>query len=95
MAAASKTKTVTVDGVTLHIDLERLEDVRFTYALGKVSAKETPDAEKLTWYARMLDALFGDDAYQVMCDVAGGETLTAEKWNDFYSKVLEAVGQKN
>lgn len=96
MAAKSKTiKNIEVDGIALAVDTARLEDVRFTYALGKVSAEETPDAEKLVWYSRMLDALFGADAYSVMCKVAGDGTLTADAWSDFYMKVLEEVGQKN
>ena len=96
MAAESETiKNIEVDGIALEVDTSRLEDVRFTYALGKVSAGETPDAEKLVWYARMLDALFGDKAYGIMCEVAGDGALTAGAWSDFYMKVLEAVGQKN
>ena len=95
MADESNIRNITVDGVEMEIDTARLEDVRFTYALGKVSAEETPDAEKLVWYSRMLDALFGPKAYGIMCEVAGGETLSAERWNDFYMKVLEEVGRKN
>ena len=61
MAASKKTiKKIQVDGIDLTIDTERLVDVRFTYALGKVTAEETPDAEKLVWYMRMLDTLFGN-----------------------------------
>lgn len=96
MAAKSKTvRNIEVDGIKLIVDTARLEDVRFTYALGKVSADETPEGEKLVWYARMLDSLFGDDAYSIMCKVAGDGALTSADWNDFYMKVLEEVGQKN
>ena len=95
MADESTVRSIEVDGIAMEIDTARLEDVRFTYALGKVSAKETPDAEKLVWYARMLDALFGPDAYGIMCKVADGGVLDAARWNDFYTKVLEEVGRKN
>lgn len=96
MAAKSKTvKTVEVDGIKLDIDIARIEDVRFTYALGKVTADETPEGEKLVWFMRMLDSLFGPEAYGIMCELAGDGTLGPDKWNDFYMKVLEEVGQKN
>ena len=96
MAASKKTiKKIQVNGIDLAIDTERLVDVRFTYALGKVTAEETPDAEKLVWYMRMRDTLFGNDAYGIMNKLAGDDVLTADEWNDFYMKVLEEVGQKN
>lgn len=88
-------RSIEVDGVQMRVDTARLEDVRFTYALGKVSADETPDEEKLVWYARMLDALFGDDAYRIMCEVAGDGMLTADAWSGFYMRVLKEVGRKN
>lgn len=96
MAAKKDTiRTIDVDGVTLDIDLAKLEDMRFTYALGKVSDDETPDAKKLIWYVRMLDLLLGDKAYSVMNQLAGEGTITVSEWSDFYLKVFEAVELKN
>ena len=89
-------RTVEVDGITLDIDTRKLLDPRFTYAIGKASDKRTPDGEKLTWYTRMLDMLFGDGAYDVMCELADeGGVVDAEKWESFYGSVLEKLGAGN
>lgn len=93
--AGGAEREVEVRGVRVRVRLADLEDVRFTYALGKVADDAVDDAEKLTWYARMLDVLFGGEAYSIMCRLADDGPLDAAAWSDFYMGVLEAVGAKN
>lgn len=96
MAAKAKTvRTVTVDGITLDVDIARLEDPRFSYAIGKSADDTLSDGEKLVWYNRMLDMLYGDDAYNIMCQLADGGLLTIDRWSEFFTATLEAVGEKN
>ncbi len=96
-AKKSSAKNVEVQGIKLSIDLERFEDPRFAYALGKISDDALNSFEKLKWVNRLQDTLFGDDAYRVMCELAdkNGGKLSEEQWKDFYAQVMEAVAAKN
>lgn len=90
-------REVEVQGIEMTIDLERFEDPRFTYALGKVSDDAINAFEKLKWANRILDTLFGDDSYRIMCELAerNGGKLSEEQWKDFYAEVMEAANAKN
>ncbi|HAM15343.1 MAG TPA: hypothetical protein DCP91_05705 [Eggerthellaceae bacterium] len=90
-------KHVEVDGIEMAIDLERFEDPRFTYALGKLSDETVNSFEKLKFASKMLDTLFGDDTYRIMCELAdkNGGKLNEEQWKDFYARVMESVSAKN
>ena len=89
-------KNVEVQGIKLTVDLEKFDDPRFTYALGKMSDDTINAYEKLKWANRMLDTLF-DDAYRVMCELADANNgkLSVEQWSDFYAQVMESVNAKN
>lgn len=90
-------RTVEVDGITLDVDVSRFEDPRFTYALGKVADETLDEFARLTYANRMLDTLFGDDTYRVMCELAAahGGRLDVDTWQGFYVRVMGAVGSKN
>lgn len=86
-----------VMGIHVEIDERALTDVRFTYAIGKATDKKVSDEDKLVWYQRMMDLLFGGDAYETMCDLADANDgyIPVETYNDFFAQVLEAVNAKN
>ena len=90
-------KHVEVQGIKLTVDMEKLNDPRFTYILGKLTDEELNEFEKLKWVNRMFDTLFGDVSYKLMCQMADqhGGKLTVAQWNDFFGDVLEAVNAKN
>jgi hypothetical protein len=90
-------RRVEVDGIELLVDLERFEDPRFTYALGKLTDDTVNAFNRLKWADKMLDTLFGDDTYRIMCELAekNGGSLTLERWKEFYGDVMEAVSAKN
>lgn len=98
MAAKNqKVKHIEVQGIKLDVDMERLEDPRFSYVMGKLTDDELNEFQKLTWVNRMFDTLFGDKSYKIMCEMADQHDgkLTTEQWNDFFGDVLEAVNAKN
>lgn len=90
-------KHIEVDGIALAVDMEKLNDPRFSYILGKLTDDELNQFEKLKWVNRMFDTLFGDSSYKYMCQMADkhGGKLTIAQWNDFFGDVLEAVNAKN
>ncbi len=91
--------TFTVDshGITCSVDKERLADQRFMYCLSKVSDEMVSEQDKLLWYTRMLDTLFGDMSYAIMCDLAdhNGGSCSIEFFNEFFGDVLEQAQAKN
>ena len=90
-------KHIEVQGIKLDVDMERLNDPRVTYVMGKLADDELNDFQKLTWVNRMFDTLFGDKSYKFMCQLAEQHDgkLSPEQWNDFFGDVLEAVNAKN
>lgn len=96
-AENSGIKHIEVDGIKLDIDMERLQDPRFPYVMGKLTDDELNEFEKLKWVNRMFDTLFGDKSYNIMCKIAKGndDKLTVSQWNEFFGDVLEAVNAKN
>jgi hypothetical protein len=90
-------KHIKVQGIELDVDMEKLNDPRFSYVIGKLTDDELNEVEKLPWVNRWFDTLLGDNAYKVMCQVAdsNGGKLSPEQWNDFFGDVLEAVNAKN
>lgn len=86
-------------GITVELDTERLADQRFAYLLSRATDKRVPDGQKLVFYGRMLALAFGgdDEAYEVMDRLAdaGGGTLDAETFNQFFVDALEQAGAKN
>lgn len=90
-------KHIEVSGIKLDVDMERLQDPRFSYVMGKLTDDELNEFQKLTWVNRMFDTLFGDKSYKLMCQMAEQHDgkLTVEQWNDFFGDVLEAVNAKN
>lgn len=90
-------KHVEVQGVRIDVDMDKLQDPRFSYVVGKLTDNSLNNVEKLPWINRWFDTLLGDDAYKVMCEVADqhGGKLTVPQWNDFFGDVLEAVNAKN
>ena len=95
-AQKKTTRTVEVDGVSVEVDTRRLNDVRFTYFLGKVTSSHASEEERMAAYSGMLDVLF-DDPYKIMCDLAKprGGHLDADAFNAFFMKVIEELGAKN
>ena len=63
-------KHIEVQGIKLDVDMERLNDPRFSYVMGKLTDDELNDFQKLTWVNRMFDTLFGDRSYKLMCQMA-------------------------
>ena len=90
-------KHIEVSGIKLDVDMERLQDPRFSYVMGKLTDDELNEFDKLKWVNRMFDTLFGDKSYKLMCQMAEQHDgkLTVEQWNDFFGDVLEAVNAKN
>lgn len=85
-----------VQGVKLSVDMDRFEDPRFTYALGKVTDESVDAFQKLKWVNRVMDTLFGEDeTYRIMCELANGGELGLDEWNDFLGDVMEAASVKN
>lgn len=87
-----------VMGVHVEVDERALTDVRFTFAIGKATDKKVKDEQKLVWYSRMMELLFGEDgAYDAMCGLAEANDgyVSVDVYNNFFSEVLEAVGAKN
>ena len=87
---------ITVEGIELDVDTRKLLDPRFTYALAKVSDDRVGASDKLVWYMRMLDMVFGDDTYGIMCELQGEDgVISEERWNAFFLGAMEALGEKN
>ena len=88
-------KHIEVDGIEMDVDLKRFEDPRFAYALGKMVDETVSATDRMKYASSMLDTLFGDDTYRIMCELADGGVLSLDRWNAFYSDVMDAVKAKN
>ena len=93
----AETNKVEACGIEVEVDVTKLNDARFMLAISKVSDDKVPAEKRLVWYSRMLDMMFDDDAYGVMCDLAdaNGGTVDNDMFAEFLKQVMEAVGAKN
>ena len=84
-------------GISVEVDSAALRDVRFATAMGAVSDESLPDGKKMVWFVRAIEVLFGGNAYAVQTQLAeaNGGHADSELFNEFLTKVLEAVGSKN
>lgn len=97
MEESSSIVKVNACGVSVEVDKSRMADVRFSFAMGALSDATKPLDEKLVWYGRALDILFGGEVYEVMtklADANGGE-LSMDTWQKFYAAILEQCAEKN
>ena len=92
----AETMTIESNGVSIDIDPTRLGDPRFTYCLSRVSDETVADDRKLVFYGRMLSVMLGEDgAYEAMCALADGGSVTADAFNEFFMDVLTQARAKN
>ena len=93
---ARKPKELTIDGISFEYDESRLDDVRVVFAIGKLSDDTVGDEEKMKWYVRLMEMLFGDP-FKVMNDLAEkhGGKVTLDDYNEFFFKMLEGMNAKN
>ena len=92
----AETMTIESHGVSIDIDPTRLGDPRFTCCLARVSDETVADDRKLVFYGRMLSVMLGEDgAYEAMCALADGGSVTADAFNEFFMDVLTQARAKN
>ena len=84
-------------GVSVDINKGVFNDVRYMTAMAAVSDESRTETERLVWYVRALDLLFGGDAYKVQNQLANanGGKLDEETFNTFYREIMEQVAAKN
>ena len=84
-------------GVTVEVDVSAFEDVRFMTAMARLSDETVPEDEKMVWYARALEVIFGGKTYAVQCDLAKAHDgrLTHDDFSAFFSELMEEVASKN
>ena len=82
-------------GVSVKVDKSAFEDVRYVMAMGAVSDESKSESEKLIWYTRALDVLFGGKAYGIMNQlaIANGGKLDEPTWEKFFKAVMESASK--
>ena len=92
----AETMTIESHSVSVKIDPDRLGDPRFTYCLSRVSDETVADDRKLVFFGRMLSVMLGEDgAYEAMCALADGGSVSADTFNEFFMDVLQQARAKN
>lgn len=88
-------KTIEACGVKVDIDLSNFADVRVAVAMAHVSDDTLAQGEKLIWYSRALDVIFGGDTYRIQTDLANanGGKLTEDVFSEFFKAVMESGGE--
>ena len=88
---------VKAGGVNVEVDKGAFEDVRFMTAMARLSDETVPENEKMVWYARALEVIFGGNTYAIQCDLAKAHNgrLTQEYFSEFFSELMEQVASKN
>ena len=88
---------VKAGGVSVEVDKGAFEDVRFMTAMARLSDETVPENEKMVWYARALEVIFGGNTYAIQCDLAKAHNgrLTQEDFSEFFSELMEQVASKN
>ena len=88
---------VKAGGVNVEVDKGAFEDVRFMTAMARLSDETVPENEKMVWYARALEVIFGGNTYAIQCNLANahGGRLTQEDFSEFFSELMEQVASKN
>ena len=88
---------VKAGGVNVEVDKGAFEDVRFMTAMARLSDETVPENEKMVWYARALEVIFGGNTYAIQCNLANAHSgrLTQEDFSEFFSELMEQVASKN
>ena len=88
---------ITVDGIDVPFDKDKLEDARFLLLLGDLDDDELGDGEKLAAMSRLTRYLFGGERSRIVGELAGksGGALPAQEFTAFLLRYLAEVGAKN
>lgn len=95
--AAKRTKAVEVDGITVKVDPERLEDYELVEAIAEASSDEGDDMSRLAASVRMFKLILGDcygDVKTQLREKRGGK-LSVQDMVEFSVAVLNGAGAKN
>lgn len=83
-------RSISVDGVSLDVDMRRVEDYRTLALIAKVEGGDSFAAISL------FDFILGDERDRCLAELSDADGFCpAEKFAAFCAKVIEAVGAKN
>lgn len=88
---------ITIDGIEVPCDKEKLEDIRFLLLLGDIDDDELEDSEKLAAMSRLTRFLFGAERGAIVAKLAeaNGGKLEAVEFTKWLIRYLTEVGVKN
>lgn len=92
-AAGDRYQTVTVDGITITVDMRLLEDIRTVRLIAEAQKGDTNAAFQAI---ELFDRILGDQRKSVEEALADSDGfIKAEDYMEFCGRVFEAVGGKN
>lgn len=87
---AQRIKTVTVDGITVSIDMEIMEDIETIEIIA-----DTQDGNPLAMI-KLFRHIFGKEYENIKKKLKGdARTLNIKKITDWFAAVMEAINAKN